>query len=67
MRLVHPGTAVRSALRSGAARQGTGDVGGGRRGGVVGGVLADGGWKYLSASFWDRNGEDAELDRTIWW
>jgi cysteine synthase B len=31
-------------------------------------VLADGGWKYLSASFWDRDAAaDEELDRTIWW
>lgn len=35
--------------------------------GVVVCVLADGGWKYLSASFWERDGEDAELERTIWW
>jgi [CysO sulfur-carrier protein]-thiocarboxylate-dependent cysteine synthase len=35
--------------------------------GVVVCVLADGGWKYISASFWDdaRGGE--ELDSTIWW
>jgi cysteine synthase B len=36
--------------------------------GVVVCVLADGGWKYLSASFWDRDAAaDEELDRTIWW
>ena len=35
--------------------------------GVVVTILADGGWKYISASFWDdRTGGD-ELDRTIWW
>lgn len=35
--------------------------------GVVVCVLADGGWKYLSAGFWD--GEDAELEmgRSVWW
>jgi [CysO sulfur-carrier protein]-thiocarboxylate-dependent cysteine synthase len=36
-------------------------------GGVVVCVLADGGWKYLSASFWDEPTGGAELDRTIWW
>jgi cysteine synthase B len=35
--------------------------------GVVVCVLADGGWKYLSASFWDALAGDEELDRTIWW
>ncbi|HET7046074.1 MAG TPA: cysteine synthase family protein [Gaiellaceae bacterium] len=35
-------------------------------GSVVVCVLADGGWKYLSAPFWD-DVEDGSLDRTIWW
>jgi [CysO sulfur-carrier protein]-thiocarboxylate-dependent cysteine synthase len=37
--------------------------------GVVVGVLADGGWKYLSADFWDANDEDvdASMERTVWW
>src|SRR5690348_17451546 len=36
--------------------------------GVVVCVLADGGWKYISASFWDEPApEGDELDRTIWW
>jgi cysteine synthase B len=33
--------------------------------GVVVCVLADGGWKYLSAPFWDETGSD--LDATLWW
>jgi cysteine synthase B len=34
-------------------------------GSVVVCVLADGGWKYLSASFWE---EDAEIDEAVlWW
>jgi cysteine synthase B len=28
-------------------------------------VLADGGWKYLSADFWDR--PDADLEDRLWW
>jgi cysteine synthase B len=35
--------------------------------GVVVCILADGGWKYLSASFWDEPEGGEELDRTIWW
>jgi hypothetical protein len=37
--------------------------------GVVVAVLADGGWKYLSAGFWDAD-EDAvgaSMERTVWW
>jgi [CysO sulfur-carrier protein]-thiocarboxylate-dependent cysteine synthase len=37
--------------------------------GVVVTVLADGGWKYLSADFWDADaGEVASsMERTVWW
>jgi cysteine synthase len=35
--------------------------------GVVVCVLADGGWKYMSAPFWDADVDDEALDRTIWW
>jgi cysteine synthase B len=35
--------------------------------GVVVCVLADGGWKYISASFWDEPAGGEELDNTIWW
>jgi [CysO sulfur-carrier protein]-thiocarboxylate-dependent cysteine synthase len=38
--------------------------------GVVVAVLADGGWKYLSAGFWDADrvsGADAELEGSVWW
>jgi cysteine synthase B len=38
--------------------------------GVVVAVLADAGWKYLSADFWDaRSAEEAErtMERTVWW
>ena len=37
--------------------------------GVVVGVLADGGWKYLSADFWDADDGDvdASMERTVWW
>jgi cysteine synthase len=35
--------------------------------GVVVCVLADAGWKYISATFWDEPAGGEELDRTIWW
>jgi cysteine synthase B len=37
--------------------------------GVVVAVLADGGWKYLSAGFWEtgREAADAELESAVWW
>jgi [CysO sulfur-carrier protein]-thiocarboxylate-dependent cysteine synthase len=35
--------------------------------GVVVCVLADGGWKYLSADFWDAEDVEASMERTIWW
>jgi [CysO sulfur-carrier protein]-thiocarboxylate-dependent cysteine synthase len=35
--------------------------------GVVVGVLADGGWKYLSADFWDADDVEASMERTVWW
>jgi cysteine synthase B len=35
--------------------------------GVVVAVLADGGWKYLSAPFWDAEDVERSMERTVWW
>jgi [CysO sulfur-carrier protein]-thiocarboxylate-dependent cysteine synthase len=35
--------------------------------GVVVSVLADGGWKYLSAEFWDASDVERSMERTVWW
>ena len=35
--------------------------------GVVVCVLADGGWKYLSADFWDAADVGPTMDRSVWW
>jgi [CysO sulfur-carrier protein]-thiocarboxylate-dependent cysteine synthase len=35
--------------------------------GVVVAVLADAGWKYLSAPFWERDDAEAEMDEAVWW
>jgi [CysO sulfur-carrier protein]-thiocarboxylate-dependent cysteine synthase len=35
--------------------------------GVVVAVLADAGWKYLSADFWDADDVEASMESTVWW
>ena len=35
--------------------------------GVIVAVLADGGWKYLSAGFWDASDVEEEMARSVWW
>ena len=35
--------------------------------GVVVAILADAGWKYLSASFWDARDAEAEMESDLWW
>ena len=35
--------------------------------GVVVCVLADGGWKYLSADFWDASDVESSMGRSVWW
>jgi cysteine synthase len=38
-----------------------------RDGGTVVAILADAGWKYLSADFWDAEDVAASMERTVWW
>ncbi len=35
--------------------------------GVVVAVLADAGWKYLSADFWDAKDVEESMEKTVWW
>jgi cysteine synthase len=35
--------------------------------GVVVAVLADSGWKYLSADFWDAPDVGKSMEKTVWW
>jgi cysteine synthase len=35
--------------------------------GVVVCVLADAGWKYLSADFWETEDVERSMERTVWW
>jgi [CysO sulfur-carrier protein]-thiocarboxylate-dependent cysteine synthase len=38
-----------------------------REEGVVVCVLADAGWKYLSADFWESDDVERSMERTVWW
>jgi len=35
--------------------------------GVVVAILADAGWKYLSADFWDAEDPEVEMEKSVWW
>ncbi len=35
--------------------------------GVVVAILADAGWKYLSADFWDADDVEQAMERIVWW
>jgi cysteine synthase len=35
--------------------------------GVVVAILADAGWKYLSADFWEAEDVEQAMERTVWW
>jgi [CysO sulfur-carrier protein]-thiocarboxylate-dependent cysteine synthase len=35
--------------------------------GVIVAILADAGWKYLSASFWDAEDVEGEMEADLWW
>jgi [CysO sulfur-carrier protein]-thiocarboxylate-dependent cysteine synthase len=35
--------------------------------GLVVAILADAGWKYLSADFWDAEDVEQAMERTVWW
>jgi len=35
--------------------------------GVVVAVFADGGWKYLSAGFWEAADVGRSMEDTVWW
>jgi cysteine synthase len=35
--------------------------------GAVVAILADGGWKYLSAGFWEAEDAEPEMEASVWW
>jgi [CysO sulfur-carrier protein]-thiocarboxylate-dependent cysteine synthase len=38
-----------------------------REEGTIVAILADGGWRYLSADFWDADDVETAMERTVWW
>jgi [CysO sulfur-carrier protein]-thiocarboxylate-dependent cysteine synthase len=50
--VVHVGARIAEELEDGA---------------VVVCILADGGWKYLSAAFWDEEDPEASMESSLWW
>ena len=38
-----------------------------REHGTVVAILADGGWRYLSADFWDAEDVETAMERSVWW
>jgi [CysO sulfur-carrier protein]-thiocarboxylate-dependent cysteine synthase len=35
--------------------------------GTIVAILADAGWRYVSAGFWDADDVEAAMERTVWW
>jgi [CysO sulfur-carrier protein]-thiocarboxylate-dependent cysteine synthase len=50
--VIHVGTRIAEELEDGA---------------VVVCILADGGWKYLSADFWDADDPEQSMESSLWW
>ncbi|MBD0290658.1 MAG: cysteine synthase family protein, partial [Thermoleophilia bacterium] len=58
-----------AGVSSGAVVHVAREIASGLEEGVVVCVLADGGWKYLSADFWDARAEEVEhaMEDRLWW
>ncbi|HMI28390.1 MAG TPA: pyridoxal-phosphate dependent enzyme [Gaiellaceae bacterium] len=56
-----------AGVSAGAVTHVTRKLAGELDGGVVVAVLADGGWKYLSADFWEADDVERAMERTVWW
>jgi [CysO sulfur-carrier protein]-thiocarboxylate-dependent cysteine synthase len=59
--------AIFAGISSGAVVHVARELGAKLNEGVVVCVLADGGWKYLSASFWAAEDVEAAMETSIWW
>jgi cysteine synthase B len=58
---------VFAGVSSGAVGHVARKLAAGLDGGVVVAILADGGWKYLSAGFWDAEDVERSMEDTVWW
>jgi [CysO sulfur-carrier protein]-thiocarboxylate-dependent cysteine synthase len=38
-----------------------------RNDGTIVAILADAGWRYVSADFWDSDDVETSMERTVWW
>ena len=56
-----------AGVSSGAVGHVARKLAGERSDGTVVAVLADGGWKYLSAAFWDAEDVEQAMESTVWW
>ena len=56
-----------AGVSSGAVAHVARKLAGGLEEGVVVAILADGGWKYLSADFWDADDVESSMARFVWW
>ena len=56
-----------AGVSSGAVGHVARKLAGERSEGTVVAVLADGGWKYLSAAFWDAEDVEQAMESTVWW
>jgi [CysO sulfur-carrier protein]-thiocarboxylate-dependent cysteine synthase len=67
VRALLDGEAIFAGISSGAVVHVARKLGAELDEGTVVCVLADGGWKYLSASFWAAEDLEAAMEETIWW
>ena len=58
---------VFGGVSAGAVAHVAKQLAGERDDGVVVCILADGGWKYLSADFWEAGDVERSMERTVWW
>ena len=58
---------VFAGVSSGAVAHVAARLAGGLDEGVVVAILADGGWKYLSAPFWEAEDVEREMEAGLWW
>ena len=56
-----------AGISSGAVLHVARKLAGERDDGVVVCVLPDGGWKYLSADFWESDDVERAMEHTVWW
>ena len=67
LRLLLDEEGIFAGVSAGAVGHVSRKLGGELEEGVVVAILADGGWKYLSADFWEAEDVERAMERTVWW